>query len=92
LFDADPEITHYFKVSSFNVFIIESFSVDLLDCTDQVVSLAGDALAPIELEIGKNNGVVELLSQSYVRGLFDVTDPREACAIYHYRIYLTTSS
>ena len=47
VFDADPAITHYFKVSSFNVFIIEPFSVDLLDCTDQVVSLAGDALAPI---------------------------------------------
>ena len=66
VFDADPAITHYFKVSSFNVFIIEPFSVDLLDCTDQVVSAAGDALAAIELEIGKNNDVVELLSAATV--------------------------
>lgn len=91
VFDADPAITHYFRVTSFDKFIIEPFNVDLLDCTDQVVSLAGDALAPIELEIGKNNGVLELLSQVYVRSLFSVSDPREACAIYHYRIYLTTT-
>ena len=91
VFDADPEIQHWFKVSSFNKFIIEPFSVELLDCTDQVVSLTGDALAPINLEIGKNKGVLELLSQAYVRSLFAVSDPREACGIYHYRIFLTTS-
>ena len=90
-FDADPAITHYFRVSSFNVFLIEPFSVNLLDCTDQVVSLAGDALAPIEIEIGKNYGVVELLTQEYVQSLFAVSDPRPACAIYHYRIYLTAT-
>ena len=66
MFDADPEITHYFKVSSFNVFIIEPFAVDLLDCSDQVVSAAGDATSPITLEIGKNNNVVELLTAAAV--------------------------
>ena len=69
------------------MFIIEPFSVDLLDCTDQVVSLAGDALAPIEVEIGKNNGVVELLSAAVVQAYFEVSDTRPACAIHHYRIY-----
>ena len=48
-------------------------------------------MSAIDLEIGKNNGVVDLITAAEVEAFFSVSDTREACAIYHYRIYLTTS-
>lgn len=55
--DADPVITRYLKVSSYSVEIIEEFTIFLLDCLDQVITLDGEATSAITRELGKNNGL-----------------------------------
>ena len=54
---ADPQITRYFKVISYSVNTIESFTVSLLDCTAQTITLAGEATSASTRELQKDNGV-----------------------------------
>jgi len=59
-----PETTFYLQVNSFSVTIYESFTVYIKDCSINVISLAGDAVAPINREIGKNQGIIDLFSST----------------------------
>ena len=92
---ADPLITRYLKVVSYSVEIIEDFTVFLtepIDCTEQVVSLAGEALSAITREIGKNNGLVTLLTAAETAAFFEVSKPEDDCAIVVYEIYITSDT
>jgi len=88
---ADPLITRHLKVISNNIEIIESFTVNLIDCSAQVISLAGEALSPITRELGKNNGLLSLLSTVETSAYFTVSDARPECEITEYLLYKTES-
>jgi len=92
---ADPEITRYLKVISYGVEIIEEFTLFLdqpVDCSDQVISLAGEATSAITRELGKNNGLVTLLTAETTAGFFEVSREEIDCAIVVYEIYIASDT
>jgi len=55
---ADPLITRYFKVISHSIVKIESFTIYLtINCSAQVISLAGEALQPIMRDIPRDKNI-----------------------------------
>jgi hypothetical protein len=77
------------------VSIIEAFTVELLtpvDCSNQTITVQGDAVAPIVREIGKNYGLQTLLSSSETQGFFSVSRTEDDCAIIEYNIFVDTSN
>ena len=78
--DADPELTRYIKVVSYSVEIIEDFTIFLLDCvSDQAITLDGEATSAITREIGKNNGLEDILTTAETAAFFTVSDSRDEC-------------
>jgi len=88
---ADPQITRYFKVISYSVIKIESFTVKLIDCSQQVISLAGEAASPITRELAKDSNVQSLFTAATVSGWFTVSKADPECAITQYQLYKSTT-
>jgi hypothetical protein len=90
--EADPQITRYFKVVSYSVEIIESFTVYLtINCSAQIISPAGEALAPIERDIARDNGLKTLFTSNTTASFFSVEDSRSECAISQYLLFKSTT-
>lgn len=92
---AEPQITRYFKVISYGVEIIESFTIELInqiDCSGQTISVTGEANSPITRELAKNDGLQALFTALETAALFRVSDARPGCAITEYILYKTVSA
>jgi len=85
--DADPQLTRYIKVVSHSVELIEEFTIFLLDCTTQTITLDGEATSEITRELAKNDGLQSLLTVEETEAFFVVSDERPECAITSYVLY-----
>jgi hypothetical protein len=88
---ADPLITRYFKVISYSVQKIESFTINLIDCSQQTITLAGEATSAITRELAKDTGVQSLFDAATVAAWFTVSKSEAACAISQYQLYKSTT-
>jgi len=71
---------------------IVAFSLEVQDCSVQVISLAGEALANsgvLSANIPKNQGLISLITAAVAASWFTVSDTRPECAITEYVILNT---